>query len=230
MRSHWLATMTLALGMSASQPSRADALVEPSSGARFDGRPALGGKTFVCVGTGLRKYLLWSVYAMDFCLEQGGAQEELERYFAGPGRRHANLHGQALAGALRDDETFFAWLASSPVEKRAELVFLRGTDADRVRRSFGDKLAREVGPSTAEQAALHDFIAVIDRDIKEGDRASFSTRAGELSLGWGAANRTLRHAGIERAFWSGYLGPDSPLPSLKDSVARGIAGLREGRP
>ena len=105
-------------------------------------------------------------------------------------------------------------------------MFLRGSGAEPVRNSFSKNLERGIGSAEREKAAIRDFVSAIDRDVKEGDRARFVTRPGELSFTWGANAKTLKHDGVETAFWAGYLGPDSPLPSLKEAVAQGVAALR----
>ena len=220
------AIAAIVLGAIVSPMAHAQGLVEPSSGVSFERRPSSDGKGFLCLGTGIRKYLFWKVYAMDFCVEEEKMKSELDRYFAGPGKRYADLKGDALANALGDDRRFFEYLASAAIEKRAELVFLRGSDADTVRNSFTKNLEKGIGSADSEKAAIRDFVSAIDRDVKAGDRARFVTRPGELSFTWGTNSKTLKHDGVETAFWAGYLGPDSPLPSLKDAVAQGVAALR----
>jgi hypothetical protein len=217
----------VALGFAAvAYPSaHAAALVEPSSGVAFEDRPLAEGRTYLCVGAGMRKILFWSVYAIDFCVEEGALRREMDRYFAGAGSKYASLRGQALAEALDDAPSFFDHVASMTADKRAELVFLRDAGADAVRDGFGKNLLKEMGNRGPEKAAVHDFVAVIDHDVRKGDRAVLATRAGELTLTWGDRSRTLRRTDVERAFWRAYLGPDSPVPSLKHSVARGVAAL-----
>lgn len=227
MKSSLVAMLAIVLCSVVSPVARADAFVEPSSGVSFDRRPSSDGKSFLCLGAGIRKYLVWKVYAMDFCVEETNMKSELDRYFAGPGKRYANLRGTTLANALGDDRSFFNYLASTAIEKRAELVFLRGSGADTVRDSFTKNLEKGLGSAEREKVAIRDFVSVIDRDVKEGDRARFVTRPGELSFTWDGNAKTLKHDGVETAFWEGYLGPDSPLPSLKDAVALGVAALRQ---
>jgi hypothetical protein len=202
-------------------------LLEPSSGVSFDARPSAGGERYLCVGAGLRKYLFWSLYAIDFCFEESSGEKAIEQYFAGPGRAYAALHGEALADALRGDRTFYEFLASMPVDKRAELVFLRSLGADALRDSFGKNLLKGIGSGAPERAAVHDFVSVIDHDVREGERANLTTHPGEVALGWGAQSRTLRHASVETSLWRVYLGADSPVPTLKESVASGVASLKK---
>jgi hypothetical protein len=118
-------------------------------------------------------------------------------------------------------------MAAMAVDKRAELVFLRGLGADSLRENFGKNLLKGLGSGASERAAVRDFVSVIDHDVKQGDRAALATRPGEVSLAWGAQSRTLRHPSVETSLWRVYFGPDSPVSSLKESVARGVASLRK---
>jgi hypothetical protein len=223
----------IVLCAAATTPALADApaaarLTEPASGVSFDRRPSVDGTVFTCLGAGMRQVLVWKVYAIDFCVDEAALPAELDRYFAGPGKAHADQHGQALAAALKDDPGFYRYLASMPATKRAELVFLRSSGPEKVRDSFSKNLEKGMGSDDKAKAAIRDFVSIIDRDIHEGDRAAFVTAASRgLSFSWGGSARSLRHDGIETTFWSTYLGPDSPLPALKESVAQGVAALRK---
>ena len=205
--------------------AHAQNLVEPASEATFDRTPTFAGKPFVCLGTGLRKYAFFKVYAAAFCVEAARLRPELDAWFAGPGKRLAGLRGAELARALEKAQDFFDWLAAGGVDKRLELVFLRSADADKVRAGFTKNLEKALGPAAA--TAISAFAGAIDRDIRVGDRVVFVTHpAGELVLSWGARNEVLRHEKAPWAFWSAYLGPDSVVQSLKESVARSVADLR----
>jgi hypothetical protein len=207
--------------------ARADTFVEPSSGVSFEKHPASGANTFLCLGAGVRKYLLWRLYAMDFCVEDGKARAEIDRYFSGPGRRYAGMTGRDLAKALADDQGFFDFLVAMPIEKRAEMVFLRGGDAEKAREGFSKNLEKFLGSGDREKAAIRDFVSAIDRPVSSGDRAVFVSHPGaQLDFTFGANTRSLRHEKAERAFWGAYLGADSPLGSMKEAVAQAVADLR----
>jgi hypothetical protein len=215
------------LAMSFPAVAVADVIVEPSSGTSFESRPSSEGQTYMCLGAGVRKYLFWKVYAMDFCVEESRARAEIDTYFAGPGQRYASLRGDALAEALRHDERFFGAMSSMRADKRAEMVFLRDASADTLRKSFVKNLQKSFGSGDAEAAMIGDFVSPIDHDVKAGNRAIFVTHPeGELVFAFGAKSRSLKRARVDAAFWTAYLGPDSPIGSLRDAVARGVANLR----
>ncbi len=164
------AAVALAALLATSFPSVAvaDALVEPASGTSFDSRPSSDGQTYMCLGAGVRKYLFWSVYAMDFCVEESSARAEIDTYFAGPGQKYAGLKGDALAEALRHDERFFGAMSSMRADKRAEMVSLRDASADTLRKGFVKNLQKALGSGDAEAALIGDFVSPIDHDVKAG--------------------------------------------------------------
>ncbi len=218
----WLLAVALTL-LSPAAPAKD--VVEPSSKTTFEERPTALGTTFQCVGAGVRTYAWFKVYAIDFCLDASSAKAQLDAYFVGPGRRFAALRGRDLARALEKAQDFFDYLAGIGVDKRAELVFLRSADADKVRAGFSKNLENALG--SGAKAAIAELASVIDRAVAVGDRAVFVTRpSGEVSLHWQGNTRILRHERAQWAFWSAYLGPDSVVPSLKESIARGVADLR----
>jgi hypothetical protein len=215
----------ITIALLATTPARADRLVEPSSEATFDKSPSFAGKPFLCLGTGLRKYALFKIYAIDFCLDAARARPEIDAWFAGPGKRLAALRGAELARALEKAQDFFDYLAGSEADKRVELVFLRSAEAEKVRAGFTKNLEKALGPTAAPAIAA--FASAIDRDVRIWDRLVFVTHpSGALVLGWGGRVEVLRHEKAPWAFWSAYLGEDSVVPSLKESVARGVAELR----
>jgi hypothetical protein len=224
-----LLVFSVAVAVSLASPlvARADTFVEPSSGVSFEKHPASGANSFLCLGAGTRKYLLWKLYVMDFCVEDGKGRAEIDRYFSGPGRRYAGMKGSDLAKALADDQGFFDFLVTMPVEKRAEMVFLRGGDADKAREGFSKNLEKFLGSGDREKAAIRDFVSAIDRPVNTGDRAVFVSHPGaQLDFTFGANTRSLRHEKAERAFWGAYLGSDSPLGSMKEAIAQAVAEMR----
>ncbi len=200
-------------------------LIESASAQQPERAPVAPGTRFVCLGAGVRKKLFWSVYAIDFCVEAEAGRAELSRYLAGPGgAQHAGKQGEELARSLREDPEFFRHLTEMPVEKRAELVFLR--DVDRVR--FGEAFTWSLVQVLGEEARprVQAFVSKLaGRDVREGEKLSLRTRPdGQVSA---ALDQDLgeRDERLASALWKAYLGPDSVVPSLKDSVAEGAALL-----
>lgn len=220
-----IAFVAAALLAAPSPAPAADALVEPSSAQQFERAPVVGGTRFVCLGTGVRKKLLFSIYAIDFCVEAEAGRTELSRYLAGPaGSQHAGKQGEELARSLRDDPEFFRHLMEMPVEKRAELVFLRDVDRGRLGEAFTWVLLRALGEEARPRVEA--FVSKIAaRDVREGEKLSLRTRPdGQVSASLDE-DLGVRDEKLAGALWKAYLGPESVTPALKDSVAEGAALL-----
>jgi hypothetical protein len=209
----------------AAAPAGAEQLTEPSSELKFEKYPAIDGKRFVCLGTGIRKRLVFKVYALVFCAEERGFEAELAKYFEGPGKAHAALRGKALAEALEDDPGFYRFLMTAPFDKAAEMVFLRGVGKDTLKETFTDSLTRALGAGEKQRVVA--FVNLMESDVKENDRLSLRTGAsGAIALGLGDELKQIEDAMIARAVWESYLGPSGVSPALKRSVAAGVAALR----
>lgn len=203
---------------------RAETLIEPSSELAFEKTPTLDGKRYQCLGTGIRKKAIFRVYAIAFCVEEAGFAASLPQYFEGPGKKHAQLRGDELARALSKDPGFFQFLRGAPVDKAIELVFVRSVGAEKMRETFVESLTRALG--AGERPRIDAFVRMLDRDLKEGDRLALrTTRAGAIQVHLGAP-RVLEDPTLAGGIWQAYLGPDSSVPSLKESIARGTAALR----
>lgn len=215
-----------ALGSLFAGPAFAEQLTEPSSELKFEKNPTVEGRRFVCLGTGIRKKVVFKVYAMVFCVDQAAAQAELAKYFEGPGKAHAALQGAQLAAALQEDAAFFRYLIAMPVEKAAEMVFLRNVEATKMKETFTESLTRALG--TGEQQRVASFVSLLGTDVKDGDRMSLRTRpSGDIAVGIGSDVKKLSDEKLARAVWEAYFGPSGVSPTLKESVAAGVAALRK---
>lgn len=211
----------LVTALLAAVPALAEPLVEPSSDQRFERSPVLDGKPFLCLGAGIRKKSFWSVYAIDFCVEAAAGRAELARWLSGAGRRHAGKRTEALAQGLGGDPEFFQFMVTMPVEKSADIVFVRDVSREKIREAFTWSLVRALGE--AERPRIESFVSLIDRDIKEGERIALrTTPSGEVTLSLGSPHH-IKDEKLSRALWQAYLGPDSVTPALKASVALGTA-------
>ncbi|HEY3451816.1 MAG TPA: hypothetical protein VGK67_35995 [Myxococcales bacterium] len=203
----------------------ADPLVEPSSSHQFERAPVVSGTRFVCLGTGIRKKLFFSVYAIDFCVEAEAGRAELARYLAGPGGvPHAGKQGEELARSLREDPEFFRHLMEMPVEKRAELVFLRNVDRGQLGEAFTWVLLQALGEEARPRVeAFVSKLAV--RNVREGEKLALRTRPDGQVTAALDEDLGVRDEKLASALWKAYLGPESVTPALKDSVAEGAALL-----
>ena len=207
-------------------PARADQLTEPSSEVKFERAPTVAGKPFLCLGTGIRKKAIFKVYAIAFCVEDVAGRAAIQQWFEGAGRSFAGVQGEKLAEKLADDPDFFRAMMALPVEKYAQLVFVRDVSKEKMRDAFDDSLTKALGKT--EKARIDKFVGLLDRDLKDGDKLELITRPdGAIEVGFTGDLKGLTDPILAAALWTPYLGPDSVAPKLKESVAKGVAGMRK---
>lgn len=199
-----------------------DVLVEPSTDIKFQRRPTIDGEPYLCLGSGVRKKAIFKVYAIVFCAQEKQLDEQITRYFEGPGQKYAALKGPKLAEALQKDPAFYKFLVTTPAPKLAELSFVRNVGKKKMQESFTEGLTKALGPG--EQQRIANFVALLDRDIKEGDRLMIRTSPdGAIRMQLDHEPKAVDDPKLVFGIWEAYLGPDSVSPALKASVARGAA-------
>jgi hypothetical protein len=222
MKTSILAVAGLAAILSAA-PASAEQITEPSSGLKFEKNPTIDGAKYVCLGAGIRKKLVFKVYALVFCVEETAGKAELAKFMEGPGKGLAAKTGDDLAEALAESPGFFRHIIAMPVPKAAEFVFQRNVDAETMKETFTESLVKALGQD--EKPRVDAFVAMLDQDIKKGDRLKIRTKpTGEIDVGLGE----MKHRNdekIARAVWESYFGPNAVSPSLKEAVAKGAALL-----
>lgn len=199
-------------------------MVEPSSELSFDKNPTIDGKRFQCLGAGIRKKAIFRVYAVVFCVDEAAFEAQLPSFFEGPGKKHASLKGEALARALAKDPEFYQYLRNAPVDKAIELVFVRNVAAQKIRETFLDSLTRALG--AGERGRVEAFVRLLDRDLKEGDHLVLRTTAAGVIRVQLKEARAIEDPVLASGIWQAYFGPESAVPTLKESIARGASALR----
>ncbi|HEY3446313.1 MAG TPA: chalcone isomerase family protein [Myxococcales bacterium] len=207
-----LAAALLAATLAAAPASAADQLVEPSTEVKFEKAPTIDGKPYLCLGTGLRKKAFFKVYAIVYCLEEAAGRPALAKLLEGNAKS---------ASDLADDSEFFKKLVALPVDKAAEMVFVRDVGKEKMKDAFEESLTKALGK--AEKPRIDAFLtANMDKDLKSGDHMILRTKpSGEITVGLAGALKTSTDPILAPAVWMPYLGPDSVAPSLKKSVAEG---------
>lgn len=217
--------LALAAVLVVAVPSQAPVLVEPSTGVKFLQNATVEGQPFLCLGTGVRKKAFFKVYAVVYCVEEAAGREAIRSYFTeGPGKVH-EARGEELAKKLQDDPGFFNALMRMPVERFAQMVFVRDVGKEKMKDAFEESLTRALGPK--EKQRIESFIGLLDRDLKDGDKLMLRTRPdGTIRLGLEGDLKTVKDGLLAGAVWEPYLGKDSVTPELKRSVAKAIAAMK----
>jgi hypothetical protein len=100
--------------------------------------------------------------------------------------------------------------------------FLRDVDAEKIRDTFGDGLEEEMNDkaSADRKQAAQQFLALFDRDIKEGQEIKIRTSAeGKIDVEIGGQKKSAPTSPkLARAVWSIWLGSKSISPELRKAL------------
>jgi hypothetical protein len=218
MRTALVALLSLCVCLYAAS-ARAEPLVEPSSELKFEKSPTIDGKPYLCLGVGIRKKAIFKVYALAFCVEEAAGRAELQKFLDGAGKGKS-------ADELAEDPAFFKVLIDLPVDKAAQLVFVRDVSKDKMRESFDESLTKALGK--AQKSHIDSFLELLDNDLKSGDKLAVQTKPdGSIRVGLNGDLKDRKDPILAPALWQPYLGADSVSGSLKKSVASGVAALRK---
>jgi hypothetical protein len=193
--------------------ARAATLREPISGSQFERDRTEGSTRYRCVGVGAHRLLAFKIYAVSFCLEPAQATELLGRY----AREHyPRLEGEKLVDRLEKDQAFFDALAAAPGDKLVEVRFLRDLSGKQLADSFRTSLARLVPADQAERVAA----AIGAQPARKGESALIYSQGSTLRLRLGSQERVIEDVPlVTERIWRIWLGPNTPVPNLKRSLA-----------
>jgi len=202
-----LLSTALLLTLLAPVTAHADKLVEDGTGIAFDSPQTIDGISFKCLGTGLRKKFVVKVYAVAFCL---GADKADATVAAAAAKAGGKLDG--------DNKAFFTALRESDAAKAVDMRFVHDAGKDKIVDAFKDTLDEALGNDDADGRAK--FLALVDRDIKKGDRMTLTaTPDGKLTLTMAGHAASMVDPKIAKHIWVSWIGPDAVTPGLRDDIA-----------
>jgi len=190
-------------------------VVDDSTGTRFEAETTVGNTRYRCLGAGVRKVFLFKAYAVTWCLQADKVDDTLVGYLK---KNHPQKTGGALADALEDDQRFFDALSSAPGDKLVVMKLVRDISKDQIAGAFRDSLGDVLPPEKVEK-----LIDTIPGDGKDGQKILLYSQGGTLVIDIAGTARRIEDKEIASKLWRVWLGPGSPTPSLKDSIARQVA-------
>lgn len=190
-------------------------LVDPSTGVKFDAEPTVDGTNFRCLGAGVRKVFLFKAYAVTYCIEADKVDDAIVPYLQ---KNHANRQGGALTDALEDDQKFFDQLAAARGDKLVVMRLVRDISKDQIAGAFRDSLS-----DVLSKAQVDKLIDTIPGDAKDGQKILLHSHGDQLVIDITGKAKTIDDGEIASKLWRVWLGPDSPTPSLKESIAKQVS-------
>ncbi len=204
--------------------ARAESVPEPSTGHAFETSATVDGRPYVLVGVGVRKKFVVKVYAMALYIDEAEGRHAFPALVSrAGGRDHAKLTSGDHA------QSFVMW---GTFGKLAKLHFVRDVDAAKIRGAFEEGLEEELSdksPPEIKQAAQQ-FLAMFDKDLKEGQEIVLRTSADgkiEATVA-GAAKTGPQSARLARAVWGIWLGAKPISADLRRGLIERIDVL--GKP
>jgi hypothetical protein len=190
-------------------------IVEEATGTRFDQPTQYEGKTYRCLGVGVRKHAVLKIYALAFCVDTARAGTLVREYAK---THHAGLEGEPLFDALRNDAQFFDTLARNGHSRLVTLKMQRKVSRDQL----ASTIRRSLTPLLTK-AKLDELDAAITQGAKKGQVVTISAVGPKLTVDVAGKARTVEDEEVARNLFLVWLGPDSVSPSLRENIARRAA-------
>jgi hypothetical protein len=195
--------------------AEAKPIVDDSTGVKFDAQTTADGTQYRCLGAGVRKVFLFKAYAVAYCIEADKVDDAIVPYLK---KSHASAQGEDLADALEDDQSFFDQLAAARGDKLVIMRLVRDISKDQIAGAFRDSLSGVLSKPQVDK-----LIDTIPGDAKDGQKILLHSHGDKLVIDIAGNAKTIEDREIASKLWRVWLGPDSPTPSLKESIARQIS-------
>lgn len=203
-------------------------LKEPETGRRFPAEKTFDGKRHVCLGVGVREFLVFDVYAAAFYVERAGARKAFARWL---GR-----HGGAFKAGSGHDYTriyksvkLYDWIYWGRFNRVMHTVFVREVAGKKAADNFRKVLKTNLGDLSRPdvKADVERFLAMARKDFKKnthmvvhfhangGMRVTFSDRPA----------MSLKNPKVARAMLGSWFGRKPISRSLRQSLVRRIRQL-----
>lgn len=187
-------------------------IIDRTTGTRFDEIIQVEAKSFKCLGVGVRKLLMVNVYAVAFCVEAAHADAPVKRYIED---HYANLRGDALFEALREDPKFFRMLAGTKANRLVVLKMRR----DLSKKQLADNMRRSLRGLLSDDK-LAELTAAITTGAKKGQIVKIYALGTRLTVDVAGAVRVIEDEEVTAKLFFVWLGPRSVSPALREDIAR----------
>lgn len=199
----------------------AKTLKEPETGQRFQARRPFKGKAHICLGVGVREFLIFDVYAAGLYVERDRATAAFKGFLGRHGSKFQSSGG-FNKGKLQRSAKVRDWLIWATFSRVMEMIFVRDVPGKKSLEVFEKGLRNNLGDLTAPDVKkdVKTFLDRANTDITKGDRmvVSFSGKGRVTVKITGQAPVRINNPKVARAIMKLWLGRRPISETLRDSL------------
>jgi len=130
----------------------------------FDETRRWGQREMTCIGTGVRKRLVFDVYAACLYVDREQGKRGLLEFLRSSAAAEAYVDGQLDTRKLLSNQRFFDWLIQADLPLTIDMTFVRDVTAEQIRQEVRRGFLRYMQPN----AAMEQLLGVpADSDVKK---------------------------------------------------------------
>jgi hypothetical protein len=216
--------MRLAAALLVCALAHAETVKEPATGHAFESVMPVEGRPYALVGVGLRKKFVVKVYAMALYVDEAEGRHAFPALVS-----RAGGHDHARLTSGDHAQSFVMW---GTFGKMAILHFVRDVDAGKIRGAFEEGLEDELSDKAPAdlKASAQAFLALFDKDMKEGQEIALRTAAdGKIEADIAGTKKSgPQSPRLARSVWGIWLGAKPISADLRRGLVERIDVL--GKP
>jgi len=224
--------IVVALALLAAPWARAEAgpltLKEPETGRRFAAERTLDGKPHVCIGVGVREFLVFDVYAAAFYVERDRGRKAFAGFLKRHGQRFRASGGYDYSKIYKSIK-LYDWVMWGRFNRVMDTVFVREVAGKKAADNFRKVLQTNLGNLSAPDVKkdVDRFLATANKDFKKGTRMVVHFAAnGSMRVTFSdRPSMTCKNPKVARAMLGSWFGRKPISKSLRQSLARWIRQL-----
>lgn len=203
-------------------------LKEPETGRRFAAEKILDGKRHVCLGVGVREFLVFDVYAAAFYVERDRGRKAFASFLGRHGSKFRAPGGYDYSKIYKSVK-LYDWIYWGRFNRVMDTVFVREVAGKKAAENFRKVLKGNLGDLNAPDVKkdVARFLAMASKDFKKNTRmvVHFHANGGMRVTFSDRPSMSLQNPKVARAMLGSWFGRKPISTSLRRSLVRRIRQL-----
>lgn len=205
---------------------------EPETGRRFAAEKILDGKRHVCLGVGVREFLVFDVYAAALYVEWDGGRKAFAGFLGRHGSKFRAPGGYDYSKIYKSVK-LYDWIYWGRFNRVMDTVFVREVAGKKAAANFKKVLQTNLGDINAPDVKkdVERFLSTAAKDFKKNTRMVVHFHAnGSMRVTFSdRPSMTLKNPKVARAMLGSWFGRQPISKSLRQSLIRRIRQLAPPR-